>query len=86
MQEESSEYETDSEEEGYGRRLLKPVFVPKESRDVSQSREHGQQVQVISMSVSSLQMSMVTTGCAAKAVVPAAQATSAMQVVAVAQQ
>ena len=27
--EEESEYETDSEEEGFGRALLKPVFVPK---------------------------------------------------------
>lgn len=35
VQEESSEYETDSEDEQYGRRLLKPVFVPKESREVS---------------------------------------------------
>lgn len=39
VQEESSEYETDSEEEGYGRRLLKPVFVPKESRDVRAGQE-----------------------------------------------
>lgn len=28
-EEEESEYETDSEEEGFGRALLKPVFVPK---------------------------------------------------------
>lgn len=28
-EEEDSEYETDSEEEGFGRALLKPVFVPK---------------------------------------------------------
>ena len=36
---ESSEYETDSEEEEetYGRRLIKPVFVPKEDRDVRPS-------------------------------------------------
>lgn len=34
-QEEESEYETESEDEAYaGRRLLKPVFVPKESREV----------------------------------------------------
>ena len=33
--EESSEYVTDSEDDTYtGRRLLKPVFVPKESREV----------------------------------------------------
>jgi hypothetical protein len=29
QEEEESEYETDSEEEGFGRALLKPVFVPK---------------------------------------------------------
>ena len=31
---EESEYETDSEDEGAGRRLLKPVFVPKLAREV----------------------------------------------------
>ena len=33
LQEDSSEYETDSDDEG-GRRLLKPVFVPKVAREV----------------------------------------------------
>lgn len=39
-QDDSSEYETDSEEEGGvgGGRLLKPVFVPKHARDVSGGR------------------------------------------------
>lgn len=37
LQEDSSEYETDSDEEQTfgGRRLLKPVFVPKQAREVS---------------------------------------------------
>jgi hypothetical protein len=34
MQEEESEYETDVEDEEAGRRLLKPVFVPKVAREV----------------------------------------------------
>uniref|UniRef100_A0A7S3QP77 Micro-fibrillar-associated protein 1 C-terminal domain-containing protein n=1 Tax=Dunaliella tertiolecta TaxID=3047 RepID=A0A7S3QP77_DUNTE len=39
-EEEESEYETDSEDEAYaGRRLLKPVFVPKESRETIAERE-----------------------------------------------
>ncbi|CAK0784323.1 hypothetical protein CVIRNUC_007527 [Coccomyxa viridis] len=38
-EEEESEYETDSEEEGFGRALLKPVFVPKAERDTIKERE-----------------------------------------------
>ena len=33
-QDDESEYETDSEDEEDGRRLLKPVFVPKQAREV----------------------------------------------------
>jgi len=52
VQEEESEYETESEDEAYaGRRLLKPVFVPKESREVrvtAQTRLCRSAVHVIS--------------------------------------
>ena len=37
---EESEYETDSEDEGAGRRLLKPVFVPKLAREVGHGSEN----------------------------------------------
>jgi Microfibril-associated/Pre-mRNA processing len=36
---ESSEYETDSEDELHGRQLLKPVFVPKSERETITERE-----------------------------------------------
>eukprot|EP00798_Chlamydomonas_sp_ICE-L_P013908 gene13908-19835_t len=43
MKEGSSEYETDSEDDddgpGFGRRLLKPVFVPKEARETIAERD-----------------------------------------------
>ncbi|CAL8469211.1 g8752 [Coccomyxa elongata] len=38
-EEEESEYETDSEDEGFGRAMLKPVFVPKAERDTIAERE-----------------------------------------------
>ncbi|KAJ9516794.1 hypothetical protein QJQ45_027200 [Haematococcus lacustris] len=45
--EESSEYETDSDEEGApGRRLLKPVFVPKESRETIAERLRQEQEEI----------------------------------------
>ncbi|GFH12738.1 MFAP1 domain-containing protein [Haematococcus lacustris] len=46
-EEESSEYETDSDEEGApGRRLLKPVFVPKESRETIAERLRQEQEEI----------------------------------------
>jgi microfibrillar-associated protein 1 len=38
-EEEESEYETDSEDEGPGRTLLKPIFVKKEERETIAERE-----------------------------------------------
>eukprot|EP00955_Chlamydomonas_euryale_P072443 361399-Chlamydomonas_euryale.AAC.16 len=40
LQEESSEYETDSEDEVAGRRMLKPLFVPKVAREVGRPQIH----------------------------------------------
>ena len=39
-QEDESEYETDSDDEEDGRRLLKPVFVPKQAREVGHMGGH----------------------------------------------
>uniref|UniRef100_A0A7S0WH42 Micro-fibrillar-associated protein 1 C-terminal domain-containing protein n=1 Tax=Chlamydomonas leiostraca TaxID=1034604 RepID=A0A7S0WH42_9CHLO len=39
----SSEYETDSEDEAYGRKLLKPVFVPKPGRETIAEKEKQEQ-------------------------------------------